>query len=337
MQLCVALLRFNCNMKYCLTILLLLMIGSVNAQNLVPNHSFEDTLYTPNTNGIYPLMHWFGGAGSPNYFHPDNLFPPAVAPNTAFGYQEAKSGVAYTGVTVYGDWGTPNGWRECLTVKLLDTLDAGTQYCVSFYVSLAESSDYAISTFGVWFSHDTTWVDPANLLIDTIPQVANDLDSPINDKENWVKIEGDFVAQGGETFLSITSFENDSVTESTMQVVGDTTDDSFSYYFIDDVWVVEQGCVIDTQYAEIPNVFTPNNDGTNDRFELSIEGYETGVATIYNRWGQKIYEFNPLRGHWDGYTQAGVRVPEGVYFYTVSCSASDAEPLIKKGSVQLLR
>ena len=62
----------------------------------------------------------------------------------------------------------------------------------------------------------------------------------------------------------------------------------------------------------VPNVFTPNNDGTNDRFE--IEGILSAKNTVkvFNRWGQVVFEANNYRNNW-----AATGLPEGTYFYEV--------------------
>ena len=62
----------------------------------------------------------------------------------------------------------------------------------------------------------------------------------------------------------------------------------------------------------IPNVFSPNGDGQNDRFE--IEGIQSRQNTvrIFNRWGQVVFEANNYRNTWDGRN-----VPDGTYFYEV--------------------
>lgn len=70
----------------------------------------------------------------------------------------------------------------------------------------------------------------------------------------------------------------------------------------------------DCPMPEIPNVFSPNKDGTNDLFEFPIFSTETELF-IYNRWGTIVYSGKGLTLSWDGKTQQGIDATEGVYFY----------------------
>lgn len=63
----------------------------------------------------------------------------------------------------------------------------------------------------------------------------------------------------------------------------------------------------------IPNVVTVNNDGLNDLFH--IKGFTEYQISIYNRWGEKLFESNDRLKEWDGKTTSGDFVPGGVYYY----------------------
>lgn len=66
----------------------------------------------------------------------------------------------------------------------------------------------------------------------------------------------------------------------------------------------------------IPNVITPNNDSTNDSFNLS--GFEVDRIEIYNRWGRKVYEKNNYTNEWHGQNMKGERLPDSTYYYILS-------------------
>ena len=67
----------------------------------------------------------------------------------------------------------------------------------------------------------------------------------------------------------------------------------------------------------IPNVFTPNADGSNDVFEIQNLPAGNHDMQIFNRWGQLIFKTNDYLNNWDGYTSTGLQVPEGTYYYVL--------------------
>ncbi|TDQ76743.1 DUF7507 domain-containing protein, partial [Sphingobacterium yanglingense] len=75
----------------------------------------------------------------------------------------------------------------------------------------------------------------------------------------------------------------------------------------------------------IPNVFTPNDDGTNDTFEIEgIEGFDRIEVTILNRWGNEVYRNSNYKNEWTGHG-----LNEGTYFYIVKTIKGTKEDLYK--------
>ena len=87
----------------------------------------------------------------------------------------------------------------------------------------------------------------------------------------------------------------------------------------------------------IPNVFTPNGDGENDMFTVKGTNIQSVVGEIYNRWGQKMFAWDNVRGRWDGRTLAGSEAPDGTYFYIITAVGFDGEEYHKKGGFSLIR
>ncbi len=86
-----------------------------------------------------------------------------------------------------------------------------------------------------------------------------------------------------------------------------------------------------------PNSFTPNNDGLNDRFMPTIFGRTLQYRlSIYNRYGQKIFETSNASLGWDG-TFKSDKQPMGAYVWIASYQLVGAEPATAKGNVLLLR
>ncbi len=81
--------------------------------------------------------------------------------------------------------------------------------------------------------------------------------------------------------------------------------------------------------TEIPNIFSPNNDGVNDIFAIrGWEGFPNSRLEIFNRWGGLVYENDNYRSNW-----RGDDVADGTYFYIYY--RSDGE--IFSGSLQIVR
>lgn len=93
---------------------------------------------------------------------------------------------------------------------------------------------------------------------------------------------------------------------------------------------------------DVPNVFTPNGDNVNDVFRvrniINGEFILDFSCVIVNRWGNEIIRFDDLAFEWNGTTQSGERVTEGVYFYAINYFVlGDTEEKEVHGFVQLVR
>ncbi|MEW6469234.1 MAG: gliding motility-associated C-terminal domain-containing protein [Bacteroidota bacterium] len=84
-----------------------------------------------------------------------------------------------------------------------------------------------------------------------------------------------------------------------------------------------------------PNIFTPNGDGSNDVFSLTLQGAKSAQVIIFNRWGAEIASFDPLTGNWDGKANSGSMVDDGTYYFTISILGFDDKTYTEKGFVQV--
>lgn len=90
---------------------------------------------------------------------------------------------------------------------------------------------------------------------------------------------------------------------------------------------------------EVPNVFTPNGDNANDIFFVNTANLSEISATIFDRWGNKIYELTTDKGNiaWDGKSNNGKEAPDGTYFYVIKATGKDGQNYDKKGNISLYR
>ncbi|MEI6123558.1 MAG: PKD domain-containing protein [Bacteroidota bacterium] len=67
---------------------------------------------------------------------------------------------------------------------------------------------------------------------------------------------------------------------------------------------------------KVPNVFTPNGDGHNDKFEIVSRGFSEYYLLVYDRWGKIVYKTTSPTEFWDG-TVNGKPVADGTYYWTL--------------------
>jgi gliding motility-associated-like protein len=91
-----------------------------------------------------------------------------------------------------------------------------------------------------------------------------------------------------------------------------------------------------TAVVDVPNAFTPLSNDVNS--VLYVRGFGIGkmLFTIYNRWGQKVFETADRNQGWDGKFKGTVQ-PMDVYVYTLSVDFTDGTKASKKGDITLIR
>lgn len=310
-------------------------------QNLVPNHSFEDTISCPTGPAQFETVDvWFNPTtASPDYYNrcygelPPGSFGAGIPAND-WGYQEAQDGDAYAGFITFAEPDLDySNYREYIAIELTEELELGKDYYWCMYVSVTDSVEYYSNNIGIALTkEEVTDFSFPNILLD-LPVYGN-WESPISDYVNWTKIGGVFTAKGGEKYLYIGNFFNNEETETTKYQNNDRGG-SLAMYYIDNVYLGLQPCIEPS--IEIPNVFTPNNDGVNDIFRTSDEGLVDKKITILNRWGNVVFEGSGSEG-WDGTSQNGKACVEGVYFVKVTyTNLLNNERETKTGYVHLIK
>ncbi len=103
---------------------------------------------------------------------------------------------------------------------------------------------------------------------------------------------------------------------------------------------------VDTSFVEVPNVFTPDGDGTNDLFIIKFWSMQSINIQVFNRWGKRIHfwESNNVSGFesafaetvWDGRV-GGRDASPGVYYYVIEGRGRDDKTRRKRGFFHLFR
>lgn len=93
----------------------------------------------------------------------------------------------------------------------------------------------------------------------------------------------------------------------------------------------------DASKVVIPNIFTPNGDGTNDVFTIISTSIKTLHVDIFDRWGIKMVELNGPGSGWDGKTRTGNNASDGTYYFILRAEAYDDKTYEEHGAFQLQR
>jgi len=221
-------------MRYFKIAFLLFICSNSFAQfNLVPNPSFEDTVYCPLfLTQIDAADGWSSYRNSPDYFNACGPIGLNV-PDAIFGYQQANSGNAYIGLVTYYKRNSFDGgnYREYAGVNLINPLQIGIKYYISFYAVLAERyTGFASDNLGLrFFTNSFSLTNPAP--VDNISNLR--FDSTLVDSINWTRVSGNFIADSNYQYLCIGNFY-DFLNTDTLIITPSMT---VAYYFVDDVCV----------------------------------------------------------------------------------------------------
>ncbi len=213
-------------MRFFTSFLLFLLCFGLNAQNIVPNASFETSKKKPRfmsstgrdfESAIYKWT-------VPNEASTDLISPRFDSKNLTV--IPPRTGKQMIGIVVNGDY-----WAEYGKVKLLKPLEKGTEYYVEYWISMPTyySKNKPVPTnlndhFGLFFSKDIYNGDKRILTAKPhVGATSNDVARPVK----WTKMTGKFIAKEAATHLYIGQFLDES----------DPGKIAKGYFFIDDVFV----------------------------------------------------------------------------------------------------
>jgi len=236
-----------------------------------------------------------------------------------------------------------------------DSLPNGVNYC------------YYVTTYGAYL--DTGLVNPiinksqeaCGTPLDNeppcVPQFLNTANCELlTDSVSWIvddscasdleTVQIYFQAAGNDVYLQVASISgsaNSYVYSATNSIAGcfyiTATDSTGNVSFSSDTI-----CVDPCPLYELPNIFTPDNNGVNDLFHpiLPYRDVKDVEMKIFNRWGALMFETTDPIINWNGKrNNDGADAPEGVYFYICKVNQASTNTEIKqillKGTIQLLR
>jgi outer membrane protein OmpA-like peptidoglycan-associated protein len=263
-------------------------IGGVVAWNLFPNFSAD---YFHRCANIYQTIEYL----QVESFLPREEIQNFGVPSNMFGYQEARTGDAYVGISFC---------YEALAVKLIRPLEKDSLYVVEFFVCLSDSSNVGTRCFGMYFSETSIRIIPDNrmqiaeFILTEPPQIQNPPDRYLTDTTNWTPIVGFYKAKGGEQYIAISGFYpyHDSLVSPIksyrpLEKIYRSKEKQLGYYYVDDVsvvpyshkWIPELGktYILDHVYFEFDKSnLLPESYHELDELRVYLNDYPNYNVTI---------------------------------------------------------
>jgi hypothetical protein len=285
--------------------LLLLALLRCEAQNLVPNHSFEERDSCLEVNMAYTLgtgpLGWFSAGGTGDYFMsciPDGGFNDV--PLSSWAFQYAQEGECYVGVVTYQQ-GT--GVREYFMIQLAQPLVVGQEYFASFYASptwggpepqmfLASSHiGMLFTTQPLYWSSNDPWPTGGNFAHVHHPWL-------ITDTVGWALVSGSFVADSAYQYLMIGNHFDNGITDTLHFAAFNWT--AKAHTLIDNVCVTAdpKGCplalgVPDHMLDAVVQFPNPASG------EVGLSGVPVGTRlTILDGVGRLVFREEAVAGIW---------------------------------------
>jgi len=295
-------------MRYLTLLFLVLSIASAQAQNLVPNGSFEEYTECPDNQAqVERAVGWTRNTASPDYFNRCATSVFAGVPFNLGGYQEAYEGDAYMGCATYVE-GAPT-YRECIQHALSTPLIPGVPVYITMMVATGgfgndpaqNSFIYASNGIGIKFSTQQQlnylyW--PGNVALYRL--------EVLSDTSAWFELSGVYIPDSAYSYISIGCFLP--YDEIQLQVIETNAVTHAAYAFVDNVCVSTNASDcrvligIEELHAPVRNIGS-NPFGTYLSFQLDGEQTQGSSLVLMDELGRECRK---------------VRLPNGISTYTWS-------------------
>lgn len=295
--------------------------SNVQAQNLVPNPSFEEFVTCPDaTDQISRATGWSSYFGSADYFNACALaLQQTDVPYNSYGFQFASDGQGYAGVMTYigpGGAPDPDHSKEVFGAVLAEHLIPNVPVYLSLKVSSATNGfqvapRWACNGIGMRFSmiadYDGNGPHPnaAAIHLDAVPM----------DTVNWILVSGVYVPDSAYGYVMVGNFFSDSLL--TPEIVDSGGNTNWAFMFVDEVCAsfTPEDCGLTTNMSaqnEMPACVYPNPFST----ELHIKPYNTAhimeSITLSDALGNICWRGALLPGQ-DELTIQGPNLADGPY------------------------
>ena len=295
--------------------LLFIVSTRCEAQNLVPNPSFEESDTCAVQLGFFPNgrpMHWFAALDTPDYFRGCVSYgSPNGVPVNTFGFQVAQNGESYSGMFSH----LVDDYREMIGTELLEPLTIGQTYYGSFWVNAAyggpQQTGSGCNNTGMLFTME------ADLWLQGMPQLpARNYahvysQQVITDTVDWTLVSGSFIADSAYRFLVLGNHFSNANT--TLQDLGPGVT-SKAYVLVDEICLSADpvGCPLVTSVGEIGEDLVglwPNP--ASDQLRIGWGRLPVNRLVIMDAMGRRLVEQETM-----GKKEVAIEIndwPNGVY------------------------
>ncbi|MBN2728963.1 MAG: OmpA family protein [Bacteroidales bacterium] len=246
--------------------------SSLIAQNLIPNPSFDDS------KGRRPTMKPWKKINTVDYFvnSDKQSYKEVNASKNDRNYilRKPRTGSAYVGLRVWPKY------SEYLQVVLSEPLKADVAYSFEMYITPSKYSNCYLKTIGVSFYSTKPPYSTRFGREDYPPQIEMYKPLGIRDTSDWIRVNGVFIAKGGEKIMTIGNFSVNNGDKFKRKKLSFTKREA--YYYIDDIALYELGA----DGRPIMNAVVVNDDSLREvqdslQYEATFSTIDSNVRTIY--------------------------------------------------------
>ncbi len=270
-------------------------------QNLILNHSFEDTtlVQVQSINYIFPKYWRIPTNGSTDYY--SNIYgdPNLAVPQNFAGYQFPDEGESYIGLVIYSLYTNSilKRAREYIQTEFRDTLKKDSVYCMQIHANLPDSIWYGSrNQLAAYLStNEVSSNDQFNLPFS--PQIIISPTEYISDKHGWMEFNIEYTASGGERYITIGNFNDSNLVDTTFLGGGNELELTYqgTYYFIDNIYFGKCDSlptdtsigIVEFKYRNNTKIF-PNP--SKESFKV-LNDEKVEVVQIFNPNGRLILEY----------------------------------------------
>lgn len=286
---------------------------------------------TLSLSGAYMLYDWGGGVTTATYQVNDGgSYSVSVA--------DANGCIGIFSITISEpDFAvTSSAGVACLGASVALTASGGTSYVWS----TGETSETIVVSPASTTNYSVTISDGTCFEVFTVPVSIGEQQEYEMPDTIYIALGEVYYMLGPEGYETYQWYPTDQIGDSTGAGVYITGSESFTL-FVEATH--SAGCTITDQVVvivvdlTIPTGFSPNGDMVNDSFMVPELADLPGELTVWNRWGDKVYQSDHYQNDWAGtcetdFCLGNAMLPEGTYFYLI-----DVEEITFKGYFTLKR